>query len=61
MRRTYYKTSPETDKAIGAMFNSLIGRQGNYWVIGNNCRNFSGNVWNYLFLNHRGAATGPVN
>ena len=57
--KTYYRTSPETDRQIGRLFDSLNGTDGRYWLIGNNCRTFSKNVWNYLFLTFRGAAGGP--
>lgn len=61
-RNTYYRTSPEIDKEIGgAFFGSLDGKPGNYWVIGNNCRNFSRSVWNHLFLKYRGRAGGQGN
>jgi RHS repeat-associated protein len=53
VRRTMRRTNSDTDKKIGQLFGSLIGHQGSYWLIGNNCRNFSQNVWNYLFLNFR--------
>lgn len=55
VNRTYYWTSPETDRQIASVFNSVLGKEGQYWLIGNSCRNFSQAVWNYLFLNYRGS------
>jgi hypothetical protein len=56
--KTNYRTSPEVDRQIAQQFDSMLGKDGRYWLIGNNCRTFSKNVWNYLFLNFRGAAGG---
>lgn len=55
---TYQRTSAEDDRKIGAMFNGMLGSQGSYWLIGNNCRDFSRRVWNYLFLNYSSASRG---
>jgi RHS repeat-associated protein len=55
VRKTYYQTSPEADRQIAATFNSVLGKEGSYWLIGNSCRDFSQAVWNHLFLNYRGS------
>ena len=55
VNKTHYRTSAEDDKKIAGMFNSMIGKQGNYWLLGNNCRDFSQRVWNHLFLNYSSA------
>ena len=58
LNHTYYRTSAEDDKTITGTFNGMLGNQGNYWLIGNNCRDFSQRVWNYLFLNYSSASRG---
>ena len=57
---SYRKTSSEADKKISVLFNTLLGKEGSYWLIGNCCRNFSGRVWDYLFLNYRETPNKPA-
>jgi hypothetical protein len=45
VRNHFQSTSPAQDAEIAAYFRSLLGTTGKYFLMGNNCRDFSERVY----------------
>jgi RHS repeat-associated protein len=55
--RPYFQsTSAAQDKEIASYFQSLIGSEGAYFLLGNNCRNFSWKIYDELKKKYNGGS-----
>jgi len=50
----YRYTDAATDTQISAEFNAMVGTPGPYWIIGNNCIDFSEKMYEYLVKKYHG-------